>query len=110
MKTLNKKFHVRVGDTVKILAGNEKGKIGKVIAILKKKDRAIIEGINYHIKHISPAEKTKKGQLKKVEAPLSISNIMIWSEISQIASRVGHKIVDNKKVRYLRKTNEIIDK
>jgi len=110
MKTGKKKFHVRVGDSVQIVAGNEKGKIGTILAIRQKTDRVIVEGINYHIKHVSPADKNQKGQIKKFEAPLSISNVMVWSEEKKVASRVGYKVVENKKVRFLRKTNEVLEK
>jgi large subunit ribosomal protein L24 len=105
---------IKVNDKVIVITGSEKGKIGKVNAILKRKMRVIVEGVNVGIKHVKSKktksqEKTTKGSLKQMEFPLHYSNVQIYSEMTKKGSRIGISLDDNKKVRFLKKTKEIIE-
>ncbi|XP_026422510.1 50S ribosomal protein L24, chloroplastic-like [Papaver somniferum] len=104
------KMHVRLGDTVKVIAGNEKGKIGEVIRLFKHNSTVIVKDMNIKTKHVKPKEQGEPGQIVKVEGPIHSSNVMLYSKEKEVHSRVGHKILeDGSRVRYLVKTGEIID-
>ncbi|KAF9610566.1 hypothetical protein IFM89_023266 [Coptis chinensis] len=104
------KMHVRIGDTVKIISGHEKGKIGEVTRLFKHNSTIIIKDINLKTKHMKSREQGEPGQIVKVEGPVHSSNVMLYSKDQNVASRVGHKILqDGTRVRYLIKTGEIID-
>lgn len=109
-----KKIHLKLNDKVIVIAGNEKGKIGKIQAILKKKMRVIIEGVNRGVKHLKPSKtqtnKESKGSLKEIELPIHLSNVMLYDDINQKGSRIGYKFISDKKVRFFKKTNENVDK
>lgn len=110
MKILIKKFSLKIGDNIKVLTGNDKGKIGKIIGILKKKNSVIVEGINKRIRHITKNKTTQSsGMIKDINNPIHISNVMFWDEKTETASRIGYKFLENKKFRYLKKTNQIIN-
>lgn len=68
---------VRVGDKVKILAGKDRGKEGKVIVTLKKKDKVVVEGINIVKKHMKPNQTNETGGILSVEAPIHVSNVKV---------------------------------
>jgi len=102
------KLHIRRGDTVKVIAGDDKGKTGKVLQVLLEKNRAIVEGINISTKHTKPSAGKPEGGIKKVEAPVHVSNLMLVDPASGKPTRVGRKLSDNKLVRYSKKTGEII--
>ena len=100
---------VKKGDLVKVTAGKEKGKTGKVLQIVKKKDRIIVEKVNFLKRHKKPDAKGKGGILEK-EGSIHISNVMLVCNKCNKAVRYGYKVLDdNKKVRYCKKCNEILD-
>ncbi|MED6191592.1 60S ribosomal protein L24 [Stylosanthes scabra] len=104
------KMHVKVGDTVKIISGREKGKVGEIIRLFKHNSTVIVKDINLKTKHMKSTQEGEPGQLLKIEGPIHSSNVMLYSKDQNVASRVGHKVLDNgKRVRYLLKTGEIID-
>ncbi|XP_010533525.1 PREDICTED: 50S ribosomal protein L24, chloroplastic [Tarenaya hassleriana] len=104
------KMHVKVGDTVKVISGRDKGKIGEISKIFKHNSTIVVKEINLKTKHMKSREEGEPGQIVKVEAPIHSSNVMLYSKEQNLASRVGHKILeDGQKVRYLIKTGEIID-
>ncbi|KAL2928166.1 50S ribosomal protein L24 chloroplastic [Bienertia sinuspersici] len=104
------KMHVKVGDTVKVIAGGEKGKIGEITQIFKHNSTVIIKDINLKTKHVKSKAEGEQGQIIKIEGPIHSSNVMLYSKEKEVASRVGHQILeDGRKVRYLIKTGEIID-
>ncbi|TKY48996.1 50S ribosomal protein L24 [Spatholobus suberectus] len=104
------KIHVKIGDTVKIISGHEKGKIGEITRIFKHNSTVIVKDLNLKTKHMKSREEGEPGQIVKIEGPIHSSNVMLYSKDQNVASRVGHKVLDNgKKVRYLIKTGEIID-
>ncbi|KAL1346075.1 hypothetical protein HN51_019747 [Arachis hypogaea] len=104
------KMHVKVGDTVKIISGHEKGKVGEIVRLFKHNSTVIVKDINLKTKHMKSREEGEPGQIIKIEGPIHSSNVMLYSKDQNVASRVGHKVLDNgKRVRYLVKTGEIID-
>jgi len=107
-KNKQPKLHVRKGDTVKVLSGNAKGKVAKVLEIKTGKRRAIVEGVNIVTKHIKPSAAKPEGGIEKTEASIHISNIMVVDPTNGEATRVGRKLVEGKLVRYSKKTGEVI--
>ncbi len=102
-----KKFQIKKGDTVYVNAGNDKGKTGKVLEVLREKDRVIVEGVNMVSKHTKPNSKQPQGGIVKQEAAIHISNVQLMDATGKPV-KVGHKIVDGKKVRVARTTGEEI--
>ncbi|MBX2946530.1 MAG: 50S ribosomal protein L24 [Cyclobacteriaceae bacterium] len=103
------KLHIRKGDTVKVIAGDDKGKTGKVLEVQVMKNRAIVEGINIVTKHEKPSAGKPEGGIKKTEAALHISNLMLIDPASGNPTRVGRKLNDKGKLqRYSKKTGEFI--
>jgi large subunit ribosomal protein L24 len=92
-----KKFHVKLGDRVKIIAGDNKGTIGNISFLNREKKIALLDSL----------ENNKENSKKKVR-PIHISNLMLWDSSINIASRVGIKIVENKKKRYFKKSGNIL--
>ncbi|ONI13058.1 hypothetical protein PRUPE_4G200400 [Prunus persica] len=104
------KMHVKVGDTVKVISGHEKGKTGEITKIYKHNSTVIVKDINLKTKHMKSREEGEPGQIIKVEGAIHSSNVMLYSKEKDVASRVGHKILENgQRVRYLIKTGEIVD-
>jgi len=102
-----KKFHIKKGDTVIVNAGNDKGKTGKVLEVLRDKDRVIVEGVNMVSKHTKPNSKFPQGGIIKQEAAIHISNVQLM-DASGKATRVGYRMEGDKKVRYAKTTGEEI--
>lgn len=103
------KLHIKKGDTVKVIAGESKGKEGKVLLIDRAKNRAFVEGVNMVSKHTKPNAKTPNGGIVSQEASIHISNLMLIEPGTGKTTRVGRKLDDNKNlVRYSKKTGEVI--
>ncbi len=108
-KRFKSKLHIRKGDNVMVIAGDDRGKTGKVLEILVDKNRAVVEGINIITKHTKPSAGKPEGGLKKTEAPLHISNLKLIDPATGKPTRVGRKLnSDNKLQRYSKKTGEFI--
>ena len=104
------KLHIKAGDTVKVIAGDDKGKTGKVQSIDTAKSRAIVQGINMITKHVKPTASKPQGGIEKKEAALHISNLMLVDPKTGEATRTGRKAGENGKlVRYSKKTGEVIN-
>ncbi|KAK8706095.1 hypothetical protein V6N13_049672 [Hibiscus sabdariffa] len=104
------KMHVKVGDTIQVISGRDKGKIGDISQIFKHNSTIVVKDVNLKTKHMKSREEGQPGQIIKIEAPIHSSNVMLYSKEKEVTSRVGHKVLDDgKKVRYLIKTGEIID-
>jgi len=104
---MQKKLHVKVGDTVKVISGTSKGSEGKVLGIDRKKNRAIVEGVNIVKKHVKPSASNPQGGIEETEAGIHISNIMLV--VNGVASRVGRKQDENGNlVRFLKKNGEVV--
>ena len=101
------KTHIKIGDKIKVIAGNNKGFIGKISSIDTKNSTVTIEGIIPRIKYVKDKQ---NGETKKLELQLSIhsSNIMLWDNLANKANRIGYKIVDGKKVRYFKKSGNLV--
>src|ERR1700712_4537683 len=103
------KLHVRKGDTVKVIAGDDKGKSGKILEIIQDKNRAIVEGINIVTKHQKPSAGKPEGGIKKMEGTIHISNLMLIDPATDKPTRTGRKADDKGKLqRFSKKTGEII--
>ena len=103
------KLHIRRGDTVKVLAGDDKGKEGKVLEVNREKRRALVEGVNMMTKHTKPSAGKPEGGISKVESSIHISNLMLIDPASGKPTRVGRKLNDKGKLqRFSKKTGEII--
>ena len=103
-----KKLHIKKGDTVYVNAGNDKGKTGKVLSVNPSEDRAIVEGINMVSKHTKPNSKQPQGGIVKQEAGIHVSNLQLIDPKSGKPTRIGHKVVDGKKIRFAKKSGEEI--
>ena len=99
---------IKKGDTVKVIAGKDKDKEGKVIAVNTKKNTLLVEGINMVTKHAKPSMANQQGGIIHQEAPIDASNVMLLHNGK--ATRVGFKMDGDKKVRVAKATGEVIDK
>ncbi|MBP8626407.1 MAG: 50S ribosomal protein L24 [Syntrophorhabdaceae bacterium] len=105
-----KHYQIRKNDHVMVTTGKDKGKTGKVLRIITKKDRLVVEKVNMIKRHVKASQKTKGGIMER-ESPIHISNVMIYCEKCSKPVRVGRKILeDGKKVRFCKKCDEVIDK
>jgi large subunit ribosomal protein L24 len=103
------KLHIKKGDTVKVIAGEDKGKEGKVLEVLTEKSRAVVEGRNMITKHQKPSAGKPEGGIKKMEGTIHISNLMLVDPASGKATRTGRKLNEKGKLqRYSKKTGEFI--
>ena len=103
------KFHIKKNDTVVVLAGQDKGKTGKVLKVLVDENRALVEGVNMVSKSTKPSAKNPQGGIVKQEAPIHISNLSLVDPKSGKPTRVGIKVAeDGKKVRIAKKSGEEI--
>lgn len=101
------KLKIKSGDTVKVIAGDHKGSEGKVTKILREKNKAIVEGVNMISKHIKPNAQNPQGGIVKKEAPIHISNLSLLTSKGE-TTRIGYKVEGDKKVRFSKKSNEVI--
>ena len=103
------KLHIKKNDTVVVLAGEDKGKTGKVLKVLVEKNRALVEGVNMVSKSTKPSAQNPQGGIVKQEAPIHISNLSLVDPKSGKATRVGIMVTeDGKKVRIAKKSGEEI--
>jgi large subunit ribosomal protein L24 len=103
------KLHIRKGDTVLVLAGDDKDKEGKVLEVLADKNRAIVEGINMVTKHQKPSAGKPEGGIKKMEGTIHISNLMVIEPSNGKPTRTGRKLNEKGKLqRFSKKTGEFI--
>ena len=101
-----KKIYIKKGDTVYVNAGNDKGKTGKVLEVVRSKDRAIVEGINMVSKHTKPNAKNPQGGIVKQEAGIHISNLQLVDPANGGTTRIFYNMLYGKKVRYSKKSGE----
>jgi large subunit ribosomal protein L24 len=103
------KIRLKKGDTVKVIAGREEGKTGKILKVIGEGEKVVVEKINFIKKHQRPDARGKGGIVEK-EAPLKISNVMYKCNKCNAGIRIGYKILeDGKKVRICKKCGEILD-
>jgi large subunit ribosomal protein L24 len=107
VKRFKLKQNIRSGDNVVVIAGDDKGKTGVVLAVQLDKQRAIVEGVNIVKKHVK-ATQDAEGGIQEMAAPVHLSNLALVDPKTGNATRVGRKLVDGKSVRYSKKTGNII--
>lgn len=106
-KSTASKLHVKKGDTVKVLSGDDKGKTGKVLKVIPKEGRALVEGVNIVTKHKKPTAQNTGGKIEKIEAPVFVSKLMVV--VNNTPTRIGRKKDENgNSVRIAKKTNTVI--
>jgi len=104
------KMRIRKGDTVQVINGKDKGKIGEVLKTLPVENRVIVKGINIRTRHVKPTQEGESGRIVTEEASLHASNVMVYSTSKKVASRVEIFVdKDGTKKRRLKKTGELID-
>ena len=101
------KLKIKSGDTVKVIAGDHKGSEGKVLQVLIDKNKAIVEGVNLVKKHMKPSAQSPQGGIVEKEAAIHISNLSLLTSKGE-ETRVGYRMEGDKKVRFSKKSNEVI--
>jgi large subunit ribosomal protein L24 len=101
------KLKIKSGDTVQVIAGDHKGTEGKVLKVFIDKNKAIVEGVNMVKKHMKPSAQNPQGGIVEKEAPMHISNLSLLTSKGE-ATRVGYKMDGDSKVRFSKKSNEVI--
>ena len=103
------KLHIKKGDTVKVISGEEKGNKGRVILVEISKNRALVEGLNMVSKHTKPNTANPQGGIVKKEAPIHVSNLMLIDPKTGDSTRIERKLnKEGKLVRYSKKSGEEI--
>ena len=101
------KIKIKSGDTVQVIAGDHKGSEGKVLKVLKDKNKAIVEGVNMVKKHTKPSAQSPPGGIVEKEASIHMSNLSLLTSTGK-ATRVGYRMDGDNKVRFSKKSNEVI--
>ena len=101
------KLKIKTGDTVRVIAGDHKGSEGKIVKVLLEKNKVIVEGVNMVKKHMKPSAQSPQGGIVEKEALIQISNLSLLTSKGE-TTRVGYKTEDGKKVRFSKKSNEVI--
>jgi len=102
-------MHIKKDDTVIVLTGKDKGKKGRVLKVMPKKNRAIVEGVNIQTKHRKPNNTMRQGAIEHKEGPINISNLMYFDKNENAPTRIGYRIENGKKVRVSRKSGKVVD-
>jgi large subunit ribosomal protein L24 len=102
------KLKVKSGDLVRVIAGDHKGEEGKILTIQREKNKAIVEGVNMVSKHTKPSATNPQGGIVKKEAGIHISNLSLIDPKSKEATKVGFKQEGDKKVRFSKKSNQVL--
>ena len=100
-------FKIKKGDTVKVIAGKDNGKEGKVVSVDPKNNKVVVEGVNIIKKHTKPSMANQNGGIITMEAPIDASNVMYVHKGKP--TRIGFKIENDKKVRFAKTTGDVID-
>lgn len=103
-------MYIKKGDTVVVITGKDKGKKGKVLEAIPKTERVIVEGVNMATKHQKPSQKVQNGGIIHQEAPIHVSNVMLFDAKAKAPSRVKYTTLeDGKKVRVSVKSGEVLE-
>lgn len=103
-----RKLHVRKGDVVQVLAGNDRGKHGEVLEVDRTRGRVIVKGVNVRWKHLKKSQQHPQGGRVQREFPIHASNVLLFDEKAGRGVRVRHEMRDGKKVRVSVKTKEVL--
>lgn len=101
-------MQIKKNDTVVVISGKDKGKIGTVIKVMPKKNKVVVEGVNMQTKH-AKATRTSSSEIKHMEGPVDASNVMFYDKKTKQATRLGAAFEDGKKVRIAKKSGEKVD-
>ena len=101
-------MRIKTNDMVKVIAGKDKGKVGKVLKTFPKKDRVLVENVNMVTKHTKPQGPTKPGGIEKKANPIHVSNVMYYDQKSVKGTKLGYRFENGKKVRFKKSDNETI--
>ena len=101
------KLKIKSGDTVRVIAGDHKGSEGKIVKVLIEKNKVIVEGVNMVKKHMKPSAQSPQGGIVEKEASIQISNLSLLTSKGE-TTRIGYKMEEGKKVRFSKKSNEVI--
>jgi large subunit ribosomal protein L24 len=103
-------MRIKKNDKVQIISGQDRGKNGKIMQVLLKKNKVVVEGLNLRVKHVRPRRQGEKGQRIQFPAPLAISNVALLCPKCGRRAKIGYKILENqRKVRICKKCQEVID-
>ena len=102
------KLKIKTGDTVRVIAGDHKGSEGKIVRVLREKNKAIVEGVNMISKHVKPSASNPQGGIVKKEAPIHISNLAIVDPKTNDVTKVAIKEENGKNVRVSKKSNQVL--
>ena len=102
------KLKIKSGDIVRVIAGDHKGSEGKIVRVLREKNKAIVEGVNMVSKHTKPSAKNPQGGIVKKEAPIHVSNLSLIDPKTKETTRVGIRVEGDKKVRFSKKSNQVL--
>jgi large subunit ribosomal protein L24 len=102
------KLKIKTGDIVRVIAGDHKGSEGKVLKVDREKNKAIVEAVNMVSKHTKPSAKSPQGGIVKKEAAIQISNLSLIDPKTKETTRVGIRIEGDKKVRFSKKSNQVL--
>jgi large subunit ribosomal protein L24 len=104
------KFKIKKGDSVVVITGDDKDlkKPRKVLEVISEKGKVLIEGVNIMTKHTKPSAQNTKGGIIKIEAPIQMSNVMLWDEKSGSGSKINRTRVNDKLVRVYKKSGEAV--
>ena len=105
------KMHIKAGDTVQVISGKDKGKVGEIVQTFPKLSKIIVKGVNIKTKHVKPQQEGESGRIVTMEAPIHSSNVMLYSTKQNVTSRICYTFTEQgRKVRMLKKTGEVLDK
>jgi large subunit ribosomal protein L24 len=108
---MRSRFSLKKNDLVMVISGKERGKSGRILKVFPRKNRVLIEKINFIKRHTRASGQTKQGGIVEKEAPIHISNVMVVCEKCNLPIRIGKKILDDgEKVRACKKCGELLDK
>ena len=102
------KIKIKSGDLVRVNAGDHKGQEGKVLRVIRDKNKAVVEGLNMVSKHTKPSAKSPQGGIVKKEAPIHISNLALVDAKTKETSKVGFRMDGETKVRFSKKSNQVL--
>ena len=109
-KPVRYKVHVKKGDTVQVIAGKDKGKVGEILKVLAKVSKVVVKDVNIITKHVKPQQGGESRKIDTTEAPIHSSYVLIYSTKQEVASRICYTFTEEgRKVRMLKKTGEVID-
>lgn len=104
------KFRIKRDDQVVVIAGKDKGVVGQVLRVIPKEGRVVVSGVNVISRHVKPSAADPDGGVKKFEKSIHLSNVQIVDPVSNKPSRIGYKFLEDKKVRFLKSSGEVLER